>query len=48
MMIKNFRMVIDLTVNISEMITPELIEQLKTENIEYNYLTLDREKLDKL
>jgi hypothetical protein len=47
-MIKNFRMAIDLTVNISEMITPELIEQLKTENTEYNYLTLDREKLDKL
>ena len=47
-MIKNFRMAIDLTVNISEMITPQLIEQLKTENIEYNYLTLDREKLDKL
>jgi len=47
-MIKNFRMAIDLTVNISEMITPELIEQLKTENTEYNYPTLDREKLDKL
>jgi hypothetical protein len=47
-MTKNFRMAIDVEVNISERITPELIEQLKTENNEYNYLTLDREKLDKL
>jgi hypothetical protein len=41
-------MAIDLTVNISEKITPQLIEQLKTENIEYNYLSLEQEKLDKL
>ncbi|MDQ1354472.1 MAG: hypothetical protein QG657_4781 [Acidobacteriota bacterium] len=41
-------MAIDVEVNISKRITPELIEQLKTENTEYNYLTLDREKLDKL
>jgi hypothetical protein len=48
LMIKNYRLAIDLIINISEEITPQLIEQLKTENSEYNSLSLEQENLDKL